>query len=161
MRPNSTRWRPCGATSRAGAASWLTLPATRWRRSSRPPGRGSSGFAAHPICRTRFFVTVDSTCGSNRHPRSQRSLDGRLWEEAVFVGAAAWFPAQVLTAPRAGHVELVVPSWVRDHPHVTGLFGDLADRPLIVSFRERYGGTVRTHDFGPEDQLVPAGTLLL
>jgi hypothetical protein len=88
-------------------------------------------------------------------------LGGRLWDEAILVGAAAWFPEQVFTAPRAGHAELVVPSWVRDHAHVAGLFGGLADRPLVVSFRDRYEGTVEARDSRPEDQLVPAERLLL
>jgi hypothetical protein len=35
-----------------------------------------TGFAARPICRIRFFVTPDSTCGSNRHPIRQNSLVG-------------------------------------------------------------------------------------
>jgi hypothetical protein len=66
----------CGATSRARAVSWPTLPATPSGRLSGLPSVASTGFAARPICRTRFFATADSTCGSNRHPKPQKSLDG-------------------------------------------------------------------------------------
>jgi hypothetical protein len=51
-----------------------TLPATPSRRSSGPPRRESTGFVAPPICRIRFFVTPDSTCGNNCHPIRQSSL---------------------------------------------------------------------------------------
>jgi hypothetical protein len=71
---SSTRPRRCGATSRARAASWPISLATPSRRSSGPPSVVSTGFAARPICRIRFFVTPDSTCGSNRHPIRQDSL---------------------------------------------------------------------------------------
>jgi hypothetical protein len=37
----------------------------------------STGSAGRRICRIRFFVTVDSTCGSNRHPIRQKSLGRR------------------------------------------------------------------------------------
>jgi transposase len=69
LNPTEALW----ATSRARAASWPTSPATPSKRSSWPPRRGSTGFAARPICRTRFFVTLDSTSGSNRHPIRQNS----------------------------------------------------------------------------------------
>jgi hypothetical protein len=70
LNPTEALW----ATSRARAASWPTLPATPCRRSSWPPSVASTGSATRPTCRIRFFVTPDSTCGSNRHPIQQRSL---------------------------------------------------------------------------------------
>jgi hypothetical protein len=71
LNPTEALW----ATSRARAASWPTLLATPSRRSSGPPSVVLTGFAARPTCRIRFFVTPDSTCGSNRHPIRQTSLD--------------------------------------------------------------------------------------
>ena len=88
-------------------------------------------------------------------------LGVRLWDEAIFIGAAAWFPGQAFTARRAGHVEVVRPSWVRDHAQADGLLGDLADQPLIVSFRERNLGAGATSGIGPGDRLAPAESLLL
>jgi DDE superfamily endonuclease len=74
----------CGATSRARAASWPTLPATRWRRSSAPPSVASSGSVARRTCRIRFFVTADSTCGSDRHPRSPVSFTKAFTSKLTF-----------------------------------------------------------------------------
>jgi hypothetical protein len=88
-------------------------------------------------------------------------MGGRLWDEAIFVGAAAWFPGQVFTAPRAGHVELIVPSWIRDYAHVDGVFGDLADQPLILSFRERSVGAATAPGPEPNERLAHAESLLL
>jgi hypothetical protein len=88
-------------------------------------------------------------------------LGDRLWDEAIFVGAAAWFPGEAFTAPRAGHVEVIVPSWVRDHAQADGLLGDLADQLLVVSFRDRILGAGATSGMEPGDHLAPAESLLL
>lgn len=46
--------------------------------------RGIDRVRRTPICRIRFFVTPDSTCGSNRHPIRQDSLsDAPLMTSAL------------------------------------------------------------------------------
>jgi hypothetical protein len=70
LNPTEALW---GNLKGKGGELAISLATPSWR-SSGPPSVASTGFAARPICRIRFFVTPDSTCGSNRHPIQQDSL---------------------------------------------------------------------------------------